>query len=359
MKFVDEAKLRVEAGNGGRGCVSFRREKFMPFGGPDGGDGGSGGSVYLRAVEGMNTLADFRISRLYKGKNGEGGSGNDCTGHGGDDVYVPIPVGTVVADLDTGEQLGDLAAEGQTLLVAKGGKGGWGNTRFKSSTNRTPRKSGLGLPGEKRVLTLELKLIADVGLLGLPNAGKSTLIRAVSSARPKVADYPFTTLYPNLGVVTAGPGKSFVMADIPGLIEGAADGAGLGIRFLKHLQRTRILLHLIDLAPLDPDADPVKDVRTIVAELKKFAADLAKKERWLLINKIDLVEEAEASRRAKDLVRRLRWKGPVFLISGATGAGTDDLKQAVMRYLDEHPRPAAAQLADSAEDLPLTSADPI
>jgi GTPase len=352
MKFVDEAKLKVHAGNGGRGCVSFRREKFVPFGGPDGGDGGLGGSVYLRAVEGMNTLADFRISRTYKGQNGESGSGNDCTGHGGDDIYVSIPIGTVITDLDTGEQLGDLTIEGQTLLVAKGGKGGWGNTRFKSSTNRTPRKSGLGLPGEKRELMLELKLIADVGLLGLPNAGKSTLIRAVSSARPKVADYPFTTLYPNLGVVTAGPGRSFVMADIPGLIEGAADGAGLGIRFLKHLQRTRVLLHLVDIAPPDPDADPVKDARTIVAELKKFAADLGTKERWLVINKIDLLEPAEAERRAKEIVRRLRWKGPVLRISGATGAGTDELKQAVMRYLEEHPRPAArrgdAGTADAA-----------
>ena len=252
MKFIDEAKLKVQAGNGGRGCVSFRREKFVPFGGPDGGDGGFGGSVYLKAVEGMNTLADFRISRTYKGQNGDGGSGNDCTGHGGDDTYVAIPVGTVVTDLATGEQLGDLMVEGQTLLVAKGGKGGWGNTRFKSSTNRTPRKAGLGLPGEKRELGLELKLIADVGLLGLPNAGKSTLIRAVSAARPKVADYPFTTLHPNLGVVSAGAGRSFVMADIPGLIEGAAEGAGLGIRFLKHLQRTRVLLHLVDIAPPDP-----------------------------------------------------------------------------------------------------------
>lgn len=338
MKFVDEAKLKVQAGNGGRGCVSFRREKFVPFGGPDGGDGGLGGSVYLKAVEGMNTLADFRISRTYKGQNGESGSGNDCTGHGGDDIYVSVPVGTVVSDRDTGEQLGDLASEGQSLLVAKGGKGGWGNTRFKSSTNRTPRKSGLGLSGEKRELMLELKLIADVGLLGLPNAGKSTLIRAVSSARPKVADYPFTTLYPNLGVVTAGPGRSFVMADIPGLIEGAADGAGLGIRFLKHLQRTRLLLHLIDIAPADPAADPVKDARTIVAELKKFAADLGAKERWLVINKIDLLEPAEVDRRAKEIVRRLRWKGPVLRTSGATGAGTDDLKQAVMRHLDAHPR---------------------
>ncbi|HEV7614063.1 MAG TPA: GTPase ObgE [Steroidobacteraceae bacterium] len=347
MKFVDEAKLKVQAGNGGRGCVSFRREKFVPFGGPDGGDGGLGGSVYLRAVEGMNTLADFRISRTYRGQNGESGSGNDCTGHGGDDVYVPVPVGTVISDRDTGEQLGDLAIEGQILLVAKGGKGGWGNTRFKSSTNRTPRKSGLGLAGEKRELMLELKLIADVGLLGLPNAGKSTLIRAVSSARPKVADYPFTTLYPNLGVVTAGPGRSFVMADIPGLIEGAADGAGLGIRFLKHLQRTRLLLHLIDIAPADPDADPVKDARTIVAELKKFAADLGAKERWLVINKTDLLAPAEVDLRAKAIVRRLRWKGPVLRTSGATGAGTDELKQAVMRYLEAHPRVVLSESGDS------------
>jgi GTP-binding protein len=349
MKFVDEAKLKVQAGNGGRGCVSFRREKFVPFGGPDGGDGGLGGSVYLTAVEGMNTLADFRISKTYRGQNGEGGSGNDCTGHGGDDIQVPVPVGTVVTDVETGETLGDLTTSGQTLLVAKGGKGGWGNTRFKSSTNRTPRKAGLGLPGEKRELALELKLIADVGLLGLPNAGKSTLIRAVSSAKPKVADYPFTTLYPNLGVVTVGLGRSFVMADIPGLIEGAADGAGLGIRFLKHLQRTRILLHLVDIAPPDPAADPVKDARMIVAELKRFSADLAAKERWLLINKIDLLPPQEAERRAKDIVRRLRWKGKVLLISGAAGTGTDELKQAVMRYLEEHPRQAGAEETGEAE----------
>jgi GTP-binding protein len=343
MKFIDEAKVRVQAGNGGRGCASFRREKFVPFGGPDGGDGGLGGSVYLKAVEGMNTLADYRISRVFKGQTGESGSGNDCTGHSGQDVYVPVPVGTVISDVATGEQLGDLMTDGETLLVARGGKGGWGNTRFKSSTNRTPRKFGPGLPGEKRELALELKLIADVGLLGLPNAGKSTLIRAVSAARPKVADYPFTTLYPNLGVVSAGPGRSFVMADIPGLIEGAAEGAGLGIRFLKHLQRTRVLLHLVDIAPPDPDADPVKDARSIVKELKNFAADLAAKERWLVINKIDLLESQEAKRRAAEIVRRLRWKGPVYLISGATGAGTAELKQAVMTYLEEHPREPAAQ----------------
>jgi GTP-binding protein len=348
MKFVDEAKLKAHAGNGGRGCVSFRREKFVPFGGPDGGDGGLGGSVYLRAIEGMNTLADFRIQRTYKGQNGQPGSGNDKFGLGGEDLYVNVPIGTVVTDISTGETLGDLTLEGQTLLIAKGGKGGWGNAKFKSSTNRAPRKAGLGLPGEKRDLMLEMKLIADVGLLGLPNAGKSTLIRAVSAARPKVADYPFTTLHPNLGVVSVGLGRSFLMADIPGLIEGAAEGAGLGIRFLKHLQRTRVLLHLIDIAPTDPNAEPVRDARTIVGELKKFAKDLAAKERWLVINKIDLLEPKEAQAIAKDIVRRLRWKGPVFLISGATGAGTDELTHAVMRYLEEHPRVQAAAESSAA-----------
>jgi GTP-binding protein len=348
MKFVDEAKLKAHAGNGGRGCVSFRREKFVPFGGPDGGDGGLGGSVYLRAIEGMNTLADFRIQRTYKGQNGQPGSGNDKFGLGGEDLYVNVPIGTVVTDINTGETLGDLTVEGQTLLIAKGGKGGWGNAKFKSSTNRAPRKAGLGLPGEKRDLMLEMKLIADVGLLGLPNAGKSTLIRAVSAARPKVADYPFTTLHPNLGVVSVGLGRSFLMADIPGLIEGAAEGAGLGIRFLKHLQRTRVLLHLIDIAPTDPNAEPVRDARTIVGELKKFAKDLAAKERWLVVNKIDLLEPKEAQAIAKDIVRRLRWKGPVFLISGITGAGTDELMQAVMRYLEEHPRVTAAAESSAA-----------
>ena len=268
MKFVDEARCKVQAGNGGRGSTSFRREKFVPFGGPDGGDGGEGGSVYLRAQEGINTLADFRIERTYRAGHGEPGSSNDCTGRGGADLYVPVPVGTTVRDEETGEELSDLTKNGEVLLVAKGGKGGWGNQRFKSSTNRSPRQFGPGLPGEKRSLSFELKVIADVGLLGLPNAGKSTLIRAVSHARPKVADYPFTTLYPNLGVVDVGEHRSFVMADIPGLIEGAAEGAGLGIRFLRHLQRTRVLLHLVDIAPLDPEADPVKDARAIVAELK-------------------------------------------------------------------------------------------
>src|SRR5689334_8111320 len=330
MKFVDEAKLKVQAGNGGRGSTSFRREKFVPFGGPDGGDGGDGGSVYLRAAPGINTLSDFRIERTFKAKSGEGGSGNGCTGRGGEDLYVPMPIGTVIREAETGEQLGDLVKEGDTLLVARGGKGGWGNTRFKSSTNRAPRQFGPGLPGEKRTLELELKLIADVGLLGLPNAGKSTLIRAVSAARPKVADYPFTTLRPSLGVVQVGLHRSFVMADVPGLIEGAAEGAGLGIRFLKHLQRTRVLLHLVDIAPFDPEADPVQDARAIVQELEKFSPELAGKERWLVLNKLDLLPVDEAEKKCKDIVRRLRWKGPVLRISALAKQGTVELSQAVM-----------------------------
>ena len=335
MKFVDEAKLKVQAGNGGRGCVSFRREKFAPFGGPDGGDGGLGGSVWLHAAEGINTLADFRIERTFKAKSGEGGSGNDCTGRGGENLHIAVPVGTVVGDADTGEQLGDLTAAGQEFKVAQGGKGGWGNARFKSSTNRAPRQFGPGLPGERRTLALELKLIADVGLLGLPNAGKSTLIRSLSSARPKVADYPFTTLYPNLGVVYCGQHRSFLMADIPGLIEGAADGAGLGIRFLKHLQRTRVLLHIVDLLPPDPEADPVRDARAIVSELKKFNRELAGKPRWLVINKRDLLPDAEAEARAADIARRLRYRGPHFLISAATNRGTRELAEALMKFLEE------------------------
>jgi len=350
MKFVDEAKCKVQAGNGGRGSTSFRREKFVPFGGPDGGDGGEGGSVYLRAQEGINTLADFRIERTYKAAHGEPGSSNDCNGRGGADLYIPVPVGTTVRDDDTGEELSDLTHEGQVLLVAKGGKGGWGNQKFKSSTNRSPRQFGPGLPGEKRSLFFELKVIADVGLLGLPNAGKSTLIRAVSHARPKVADYPFTTLYPNLGVVDVGEHRSFVMADIPGLIEGAADGAGLGIRFLKHLQRTRVLLHLVDIAPLDPDADPVKDARAIVAELKKFDKNLAKKPRWLVLTKRDLLPDEDAEKRARDIVRRLRFRGPHFLVSAATGRGTKELTQKIMVFLEE-------QQAHEAHDLESPAGD--
>ncbi len=335
MKFVDEATVKVQAGNGGRGCVSFRREKFIPFGGPDGGDGGYGGSVWLRAKEGINTLADFRYQRTFKAKNGESGSGNDCTGRSGEDLYVEVPVGTTVTDEETGEELGDLKTAGQTLKVVEGGKGGFGNQRFKSSTNRAPRQFGPGLPGEKRSLRFEMKVIADVGLLGLPNAGKSTLIRAVSAARPRVADYPFTTLYPNLGVVDVGQQRSFVMADIPGLIEGAAEGAGLGHRFLKHLQRTRVLLHLIDILPPDPEADPVRDARAIIEELRKYSADLAAKPRWLVLNKKDLLPEDEARAKGLEIARKLRFAGPVFLISAATGDGTRPLAESVMTLLED------------------------
>jgi GTP-binding protein len=346
MKFVDEAIIKVHGGNGGRGALGFRREKFIPFGGPDGGDGGNGAAIYLVAVEGINTLADFRYQRSFRAVHGEAGSGNDCTGASGSDLEVQVPVGTVVYDAETEEEMGDLTTIGQRVLVAKGGKGGWGNARFKSSTNRAPRKVMPGLPGEKRDLRLELKVIADVGLLGLPNAGKSTLIRSVSAAKPKVADYPFTTLHPNLGVVSVGLQRSFVMADIPGLIEGAAEGAGLGIRFLKHLQRTGVLLHLVDISPPDPDADPVKDARAIVNELKKFSPALAKKERWLVLNKLDLLPPAEAEQRCKDIVRRLRFKGPVFRISALARQGTEKLCQAVMKRLEDIREAAAATQED-------------
>jgi GTP-binding protein len=344
MKFVDEATIRIQAGNGGRGMVSFRREKFIPFGGPDGGDGGDGGSVYAVASQGLNTLADFRYQRSFKAKNGEPGGSADCSGRGGEDLDVVVPVGTVIHDTDTEELLGDLTHDGMRLLVARGGKGGLGNQHFKSSTNRAPRRATPGYPGEKRELRLELKLLADVGLLGLPNAGKSTLISAVSAARPRIADYPFTTLHPNLGVVYVAEHKSFVMADIPGVIEGSAEGAGLGIRFLKHLQRTRLLLHLVDIAPPDPQADPVKDARVIVAELKRFSPELAARERWLVLNKLDLMTPEDAEKRCREIVRRLRWKGPVFRISGATRAGTRELCQAIMRRLDE--------LAEAAGTVP-------
>jgi GTP-binding protein len=341
MRFVDEATIKVQAGHGGRGAVSFRREKFIPFGGPDGGDGGKGADVYVVGKEGINTLADFRFHRTFRAPNGQPGSGNDCTGASGEDLEIFVPIGTVIVDEETQEQLGDITEAGQRILVAKGGKGGWGNTRFKSSTNRAPRKAMPGLPGEKRDLRLEMKVMADVGLLGLPNAGKSTLIRAVSAAKPKVADYPFTTLHPNLGVVSVGYGRSFVMADIPGLIEGAAEGAGLGIRFLKHLQRTRVLLHLVDIAPPDPEADPVADAKAIVKELKAFSADLAAKERWLVLNKVDLMPPDEADKRCKDIVKRLRWKGPVYRISGLAHQGTDKLVQDLMNRLEEIARETA------------------
>ena len=347
MKFVDEARIRVQAGNGGRGCLSFRREKFMPFGGPDGGDGGHGGSVILRAAPGINTLADFRVERTFKAQSGQPGSGNDCFGRGGEDLVVPVPVGTVIRDSETGEQIGDLVKEGDEILVARGGKGGWGNARFKTSTNRAPRQFGSGLPGEKRVLELEVRVIADVGLLGMPNAGKSTLISVLSSARPKIADYPFTTLHPNLGVVYCGEHRSFVMADIPGLIEGAAEGAGLGIQFLRHLQRTRVLLHVVDMAPVDPDADPVRDARAIITELKKFSKDLASRTRWLVLNKADLMPADEAEQRAKEIVRRLRHKGPWFLISAVSGQGTKALAEKVMDLIEA----TAPSVDDAASDI--------
>jgi GTP-binding protein len=344
MKFVDEAKIKVAAGNGGRGCVSFRREKFVPFGGPDGGDGGNGGSVTLRTRDGINTLADFRIERTFRAENGQPGGGKDMTGRGGGDTIVVVPVGTIVRDGETGEVLGDLSKAEMELLVAKGGRGGWGNQRFKSSKNRSPRQYGPGLPGEQRALELELKVIADVGLLGLPNAGKSTLISAVSAARPKIADYPFTTLYPNLGVIACGNQRSFVMADIPGLIEGAAEGAGLGHRFLRHLQRTRVLLHLVDIAPLDPNADPVRDAQSIVAELGKFSEDLLAKPRWLVLNKSDLLPDDEARAKANSIAKTLRYAGPAFLISGATHAGTRELCETVMRFLETAEAPAQGNL---------------
>ena len=344
MKFVDEARVKVQAGNGGRGCVSFRREKFVPFGGPDGGDGGHGGSVTFRAREGINTLVDFRVERTFRAQNGEPGGGRDCFGRGGEDSLVMVPVGTTVRDAETGEVLGDLAKADVELLVARGGKGGWGNQKFKNSKNRSPRQFGPGLPGEQRTLELELKVIADVGLLGLPNAGKSTLITAVSAARPKIADYPFTTLYPNLGVISCGNQRSFVMADIPGLIEGAADGAGLGIRFLKHLQRTRVLLHLVDIAPTDPNADPVRDAISIGGELGKFSEDLLSKPRWLVLNKSDLMPPEEATAKAVSIAQALKYRGPAFLISGVTHAGTADLMEAVMRFLESGEAPAQGNL---------------
>lgn len=335
MKFVDEVTIEIKAGDGGDGCVSFRRELYAPRGGPNGGDGGDGGSVYVDAVAGLNTLADFRYTRIFEAPRGENGSGTECTGKSGADLHIRVPVGTVIYDVDTEELLGDLVAEGQSLLVARGGFHGLGNTRYKSSTNRAPRQSKPGTPGEARRLRMELKLLADVGLLGLPNAGKSTLIRAISAARPKVADYPFTTLHPNLGVVRVATDQSFVVADIPGVIEGAAEGAGLGIRFLKHLARTHVLLHLVDIAPFDPEVDPVKEVRKIAAELKKFSPDLAARERWLVLNKIDLMSPAEADKRCKEIVRRLRWKGPVYRISAIKGEGTKELVYGVMAYLEE------------------------
>lgn len=334
MKFVDEVTIRVEAGDGGNGCVSFRREKYIPFGGPDGGDGGDGGSIYLQADAELNTLADYRYTRLFRAEHGKKGMGANCTGRSGADLEIVVPVGTLAHDVETGELIGDLVESGQRLLVARGGFHGLGNTRYKSSTNRAPRQAKPGTPGEARDIRLELKVIADVGLLGMPNAGKSTLIRAVSAARPKVADYPFTTLHPNLGVVRVGPLRSFVMADIPGLIEGAAEGAGLGIQFLRHLSRTRLLLHLVDVSPHSDSGDPVQDTRVILKELKRYSPELANRERWLVLNKLDLVPEAERKPLVAKIRRSLRWRGPQFTISALSGEGTEALMQAVMERLE-------------------------
>lgn len=334
MKFVDEAKIRVEAGDGGNGCLSFRREKFVPLGGPDGGNGGFGGSVIIETDVNLNTLVDYRFERIFKAQRGENGAGKNCTGAAGDDVVLRVPVGTTVIDEDTEEVLGDLTEIGQQLLVAKGGRGGLGNNCFKSSRNRSPRHTTPGTPGERRNLRFELKVLADVGLLGMPNAGKSSLIRAVSAAKPKVADYPFTTLVPNLGVVKVDKLRSFVMADIPGLIEGAAEGAGLGIRFLKHLARTRLLLHVVDIAPWD-GSDPADNVNKIVEELRHFSPALSQRDRWLVLNKIDLLPEDEADMRCNAIVAALDWQGPMFRISASERIGTERLVQAIMVYIEE------------------------
>ncbi len=335
MKFIDEAVIEVHAGKGGNGSASFRREKFIPKGGPDGGDGGRGGSIYAVADNNINTLVDYRFSKLHRARNGEGGRGADCYGKSADDIVLRMPVGTVITDFDTGEVVADLAEDGQKAVLAKGGEGGLGNLHFKSSTNRAPRQCTPGKPGEERKLRLELKVLADVGLLGMPNAGKSTFIRAVSAARPKVADYPFTTLAPNLGVVRVDTDRSFVIADIPGLIEGAAEGAGLGHRFLRHLSRNRLLLHLVDIAPYDEEADPVKDAKAIVEELRKYDEALFEKPRWLVVNKIDRLEESERAQKICEFVEKFGWKGPVFSISALKGEGCMALSYAIMDHLDQ------------------------
>lgn len=352
MKFVDEASILVKAGDGGNGCLSFRREKFIEKGGPNGGDGGDGGSVYLEADSNLNTLLDYRYTRRFDAQRGENGAGKECTGKKGDDLILPVPVGTTVIDTATQELIGDLTQPGQRLLVAQGGWHGLGNTRFKSSTNRAPRQTTPGKPGEARDLKLELKVLADVGLLGLPNAGKSTFIRSVSAAKPKVADYPFTTLVPNLGVVSVARHKSFVVADIPGLIEGAAEGAGLGIRFLKHLARTRLLLHLVDIAPLD-GSDPAEAAQVIIHELERFSPALAQRDRWLVLNKADQLSEEQIRQRRDAIIQRLNWQGPVYVVSALQRQGTEQLAQDIMHYLDERARRSAEDenFAQACTDL--------
>jgi GTP-binding protein len=354
MKFVDEATIDVIAGDGGNGCASFRREKFIPFGGPDGGDGGRGGSVFAVGDRNLNTLIDFRYARRHEARKGENGRGADQYGAAAADIVLRMPMGTIVRDVDTGEVIAELLVPDEKVCLAKAGDGGFGNLHFKSSTNRAPRQKTPGWPGEQRKLKLELRVLADVGLLGMPNAGKSTLISAISNARPKIADYPFTTLHPNLGVVRVAPEQSFVVADIPGLIEGASEGAGLGHQFLRHLQRTHLLLHMVDLAPFDEAVDPVVQARAIVKELKKYDPTLYAKPRWLVLNKLDMVPAEEREQRVKDFVRRFRWKGPVFQISALTREGCDGLIRAVYQHVagvrnvvpdDPDPRFDAAQAA--------------
>jgi GTP-binding protein len=343
MKFIDEAKIEVHAGKGGDGSAAFRRERSVPRGGPSGGDGGRGGSVWVVADRNLNTLIDYRYARIHRAENGDGGHGSEKYGRGGRDIELRVPVGTIVRDAATGETLADLARDGERALLARGGRGGLGNVHFKSSVNRAPRQFTRGEPGESHELALELRVLADVGLLGLPNAGKSTLVRAVSSARPKVADYPFTTLNPSLGVVRVAPEASFVIADIPGLIEGAAEGAGLGHQFLRHLARTRLLLHVVDIAPPDPEADPAKDARALVQELKKYDEALYRKPRWLVFNKIDAVSDADA--RIARLLRALRWRGPWFAVSALSGAGCRELCQAAYGFLAQPAKRVRARRA--------------
>ncbi len=351
MKFVDEATIDVAAGNGGAGCASFRREKFIPFGGPNGGDGGRGGSIFAVADRNLNTLIDYRYARRHEARSGEAGRGSDQFGAAGADIVLRMPVGTILRDFDTGQTVAELLVPGERVLICKGGDGGFGNLHFKTSTNRAPRQKTPGWPGEQKKLKLELRVLADVGLLGMPNAGKSTLIAAISNARPKIADYPFTTLHPNLGVVRVGPEQSFVVADIPGLIEGAAEGAGLGHQFLRHLQRTRLLLHLVDLAPFDDSVDPAAQAKAIVKELKKYDPALHAKPRWLVLNKVDMLSAEERAARVKAFVRRMRCKGPVFEVSALTREGLEPLLKAVYQHV------AASKNAQAAPVDPRFDAD--
>jgi GTPase len=357
MKFVDEATIDIVAGDGGAGCISFRREKFIPFGGPNGGNGGRGGSVYAVGDRNLNTLIDFRYARRHEARNGEQGRGSDQFGAASEDVVMRMPMGTIIRDFETGEILAELLVPGEMMLLAKGGDGGFGNLHFKTSTNRAPRQKTPGWPGEQKKLKLELRVLADVGLLGMPNAGKSTLIAAVSNARPKIADYPFTTLHPNLGVVRVGPEQSFVMADIPGLIEGASEGAGLGHYFLRHLQRTRLLLHVVDIAPFDEGVDPVAQAKAIVAELKKYDAELHEKTRWLVLNKVDMLPAEQRAKRIKDFVKRFKWKGPVFEISALTREGCEPLMKAIFQHVaaqvrqDEDPDPRFDPVDDTSDHV--------